>query len=361
MRRREITITGKDEEEIHRWQNERKEEEVKPSFSMISGAFQEVMAIETHFERVKNLEEDMKNLKELMHDMKEMKEAMKGMKKEKETGSDDESRTDEMKKIRETMKELQREVLHLKQRDNEHEQEKRGLMQEIGKLTTENSALKMRLDRKDLDDSLQKEKIEKIKSDQEGWRNSQDRQVDLKKIIQEQQEEQRENLEKVVIKVMKSKEEVLRNVVDKKKCAIVFGMTEKHTPIRSIRQKEESMKIKELIKVLNEESEDLEEEIDEIKRMGKYTEGGKRPVRIKFKSQTTATEVLNRTGKLNEREEYKTVWIQKDLNKEERAEMKELCRVRNEKNEQRTEEEKMRFYWKIRDGKLKKWYLERKK
>ena len=73
--------------------------------------------------------------------------------------------------------------------------------------------------------------------------------------------------------------------------------------------------MKELIKVLNEEDgEALEEEIDEIQRLGRYTEGGKRPIRIKFKSQTAATDVLQRTGKLKEIEEYKEVWIKRDLN-----------------------------------------------
>ena len=85
-----------------------------------------------------------------------------------------------------------------------------------------------------------------------------------------------------------------------------------------------------------EEEEALEGEIDEVQRIGKYTEGGKRPIRIKFKSQTAAMEVLQRTGKLKDIEQFKSVWIKKDLNEKERAIEKELWNEMRGKNEQRT-------------------------
>lgn len=60
---------------------------------------------------------------------------------------------------------------------------------------------------------------------QEGGRKVQnEKQTDLKKIIKAKQKEQREQLEREVITELKKKEDVVRNVVDKKKCAIVFGM-----------------------------------------------------------------------------------------------------------------------------------------
>ena len=68
-------------------------------------------------------------------------------------------------------------------------------------------------------------------------------------------------------------------------------------------------------------------------------------------------EVLQRTGKLKETEKYKSVWIKKDLNEEERVQEKELWNEMKEKNGQRSEEEKKKFYFKVRDGKIKKWYM----
>ena len=41
-----------------------------------------------------------------------------------------------------------------------------------------------------------------------------------------EQQEHKENLEREVIKVIKRKDEIVRNVVDKKKCTMVFGMKE---------------------------------------------------------------------------------------------------------------------------------------
>lgn len=66
------------------------------------------------------------------------------------------------------------------------------------------------------------------------------------------------------------------------------------------------------------EGETLEEEINEFKRMVNYTEGGERSLRIKLKSQTAATEVFRRTGKLK-KTNHKTVWICEDVNGKKRV------------------------------------------
>lgn len=103
-----------------------------------------------------------------------------------------------------------------------------------------------------------------------------------------------------MIKVLKHKENVIRCVVDKKKCAIVFGIKEMHTQIKkkNTRNKKETKEIKGLFKVLNEEDrEALGEEINEIQREGKYLEGGEGSLRIKFKFQTAATKVMQTEGK----------------------------------------------------------------
>ena len=58
-------------------------------------------------------------------------------------------------------------------------------------------------------------------------------------------------------------------------------------------------------------------------------------------------------------EEYKKVWIRKDMNKEEREEENELKKSAKEKNEARTEMEKRKFYWRVIDLRLRKWYRKR--
>ncbi len=102
------------------------------------------------------------------------------------------------------------------------------------------------------------------------------------------------------------------------------------------------------------------EEIEELCRLGKYEEGKVRPMRIKFKTQVAATRVLERTWRLALKEKYREVWIRKDLNEEERASINELIKEAKAKNEQRPEEERNRFYWRVIEGKIKKWYVKRK-
>mgnify|MGYP003334278300 FL=1 len=46
------------------------------------------------------------------------------------------------------------------------------------------------------------------------------------------------------------------------------------------------------------------------------------------------------------------------MNEEERAKMSEMVKQVKTKNEMRSEAEKLKFYWRIRDQKVKKWYIE---
>ena len=103
------------------------------------------------------------------------------------------------------------------------------------------------------------------------------------------------------------------------------------------------------------------EEIKEIVRIGKYSEGGQRPLKIKFRSQSTAEEIIGRSWKLAGKDAYKNIWIKKDMTEEERAKTKELVEEAKEKNENRTEEEKNLFFWKVLDMKIRKWYLKKER
>ena len=97
----------------------------------------------------------------------------------------------------------------------------------------------------------------------------------------------KKNLAKEVVKVVKQNENSVRNTVDKNKCLIIFGFKEKVLPKKNIRQEEEKKVVKEMFNMVQENSE-IEEEIEEIHRLGKYEEGGIRPLKAKFRSQATA-------------------------------------------------------------------------
>lgn len=55
-------------------------------------------------------------------------------------------------------------------------------------------------------------------------------------------------------------------------------------------------------------------------------------------------------------ETYKKVWVRKDRSVEERNTIRDLKNQAKEKNEARSEEEKNKFFWRVIDMDLRKWY-----
>jgi len=150
-----------------------------------------------------------------------------------------------------------------------------------------------------------------------------------------------------VVKVIKEKENIVRHTVKKKKCVIIFGVKEKMLPMRPTREKEEMKVVREILKAVQEENSDQNEEI-EVYRLGQYEEGGVRHMKGKFRSQITVSKILPRAWKLAQKEENKKIWIRRDMNEKERAKLSELYKETKEKNELKTEVEK-KFYWRVKD------------
>ena len=107
---------------------------------------------------------------------------------------------------------------------------------------------------------------------------------------------------------------------------------------------------------MEDEGEKLAEEVKVVVRIGKYNEGGHRPMKIKFRSQSTAEEVTARSWKPANKDSYKNIWIKKGMTEEERAKTKELVDEATVRNANRTEEEQKGFFG-VFDLKLRKWYL----
>ncbi len=57
--------------------------------------------------------------------------------------------------------------------------------------------------------------------------------------------------------------------------------------------------------MINEGDTKLEDEIEEVYRIGKYNQGKSRPLKIKLKSQTTTEETLANAWKLAKSNEFK--------------------------------------------------------
>ena len=66
--------------------------------------------------------------------------------------------------------------------------------------------------------------------------------------------------------------------------------------------------------MVQEENLEIKEEIEEIHRLRKYGGGEARPLKVKFKSQETAQDILSKAWKLANKE----MWLRKDMTEEER-------------------------------------------
>ena len=163
-------------------------------------------------------------------------------------------------------------------------------------------------------------------------------------------------MEKKVVSVIKDRKKMIRDTVDKVKCVVVFGLEEAHIEDRLERERKEKEKIRKVLTEVVEEGDRVVGQVEECYRLGKFVENRHRPIKIKFATQVQAEEVLRGSWKLAKREELKKVWISRDLDEEERSLRRELVHEANAKNDDRTEEERKQFYWKVIDLRVRKWY-----
>ncbi len=136
---------------------------------------------------------------------------------------------------------------------------------------------------------------------------------------------------------------------------MVFGDKEKTISNKVLREREELQRAKEIIgKIVGDET-DIQ--IEEAYRIGKYSEGGKRPMKIRLNTQAAAEYILRRTSLLRKIEGVKDIYIRREMNEEERNKVKELKEEAKTKNEERTQEQAERYMWRVIDMKMRKWWL----
>ena len=199
--------------------------------------------------------------------------------------------------------------------------------------------------------------VKAVEDNQSAWiKRSEGNEESLRKIIEQQQQEKKEITEKV-INVIKEKKKLVRDTVDKVKCVMVFGVAEEKVLNKNERESKEKEKIKNILEAVTEEGNQAMNMVEEFHRIGKFEEQRDRPLKIKFATQVQAEEVLSGSWRLSGKEEFKNVWINRDLDEEERNKVKELVKEAKQKNDMRTEEEKEKFYWKVRDLRVRKVFI----
>ncbi|MPC81295.1 hypothetical protein E2C01_075902 [Portunus trituberculatus] len=66
---------------------------------------------------------------------------------------------------------------------------------------------------------------------------------------------------------------------------------------------------KTVIKRVQDNTQEFDQEVKEVIRLGRYSEGGKRPMKVKMISQVAVDEIMARKGKLANDVDFKEIWI----------------------------------------------------
>ncbi|MPC76808.1 hypothetical protein E2C01_071240 [Portunus trituberculatus] len=130
-------------------------------------------------------------------------------------------------------------------------------------------------------------------------------------------------------------------------------MKEKKNPNKFTKEHQERELAKIVIKQVQESTQELDQEVEEVIRLGIYSERGKRPMKVRMRFQVAVEKIMARKGKLADDIEHKDIWIKRDMNLQEREKEKVLRSEAKEKNEKRAEIEK-NFYRRVLDMRLKK-------
>ena len=109
--------------------------------------------------------------------------------------------------------------------------------------------------------------------------------------------------------------------------------------MRIMREKGVTKSIKKILNLLKDEDEDtkFQEDVEEVLRLGPYIEGVE-PIKLRLNKQTATKEICARTHQLRDIEEYKNVFIKKNMNDKEKQKLKELKEQAKQKNYVRTTE-----------------------
>ena len=138
---------------------------------------------------------------------------------------------------------------------------------------------------------------------------------------------------------------------------VIFGDREEEEKLTNVRVEKNMKRVKEIVNKLDTEGNSWGNEIEEVKRIGIYKKGESRPFRVKFNNERTVHNILKDSWKLSKVKGYERLMIRKDLNEEEREKLKMMKDQVKVKNEERSEEERKVFFWRIKDMRVRKWYI----
>lgn len=227
------------------------------------------------------------------------------------------------------------------------------VMMKMDEMVGENVALKEQI----------KEYEEQVKEVKEtsGWTVVGRKKVEaLEDIIKEQKSEMektKNGFENAVVGVMKKKESVVREALDRDRSVILYGDVEEHVKDFRERKVKDLGRVKNVMKGMDEDGYGWDEKVEEVIRLGKYKEEDMRPMRVQFSTRAAAESIINYSWRLNLKEKTKHLRLRKDLSVEQRKKIKELQAKADEENGKLDVEERRKFFWRVREGQIRKWYI----
>ena len=137
---------------------------------------------------------------------------------------------------------------------------------------------------------------------------------------------------------------------------IIFGVTEEEEKNFTERIKKEREMATDILKALDSEWDG--QGLTDHRRIGKYTPGTKpRPLKITLRNNQLATKFLQQTKGLKDHAQFKDIGIRKCLSKPDRETLKASVQEMKHLNNQRSEEDAERFFWSIRNLKVKQIWI----
>ena len=196
------------------------------------------------------------------------------------------------------------------------------------------------------------------------WAVEEKKKVTALEVIMKEQKEERDNdkkdFEKAVVGVIRKKENVMREAVDRERCIMVYGDIEEHAVDMRERKKKDFRKVQEVMKTIDEDEEGWQSQMEDVSRIGKCIKGEMRPMRVQLRSRAIVEEIMSHSWRLNVGP-MKYIRLRRDLNVEQRKKVKELQSKAESENNKLSEEDKEKFFWRVKDGKLRKWFISMRK
>ena len=141
---------------------------------------------------------------------------------------------------------------------------------------------------------------------------------------------------------------------------VIYGLQEKKNPTKYRREREERELVKKVIQKVQDDTQNLDQEVEETHAIGKYSEENSRPLKVRLKSQLAVKEIIGGAGRLVRNEEYKDVWIRRDTNLEERQKEKELRQEAKEKKLKEVRDREEKNIGGVLDIRLRRWFIREK-